>query len=71
MRRLGSVILVMSAFSLSSCEKKFDEKFDENLKELTSEAEAIKAQADERLAAGKEADKAIEGSPMQAEEKAQ
>ena len=58
MQRFGSFCLVVGALTLSSCEKKFDEKFDENLGELTSEAKTIKAEADERLAAGKEADKA-------------
>lgn len=52
-------LAVAAALALSACEQKFDEKFDDNLEELTSEAGEIQMQTEERLNAGREADKAI------------
>lgn len=60
MRPAAAILAIAGAVLLSACERKFDEKFEDNLEQLTSEAGEIKAQTDERLGAGREADKAIE-----------
>lgn len=60
MRTAFIFLAVFPMLMLSGCEKKFEQKFEDNLQELQSEADEIQAQADERLAAGLEADEATE-----------
>ena len=60
MRLMAAILATASGLMLSACEQQFDEKFEDNLEELTSEAGEIQAQTDARLGAGREADKAIE-----------
>lgn len=45
--------------SLSACSQGFDEKYDDNLEQLTKEADDIQASVDQRMAEGEEADKAL------------
>ncbi|QTD55801.1 hypothetical protein [Parasphingorhabdus cellanae] len=60
MRRKSLILLVFPILVLPGCKEKFDEKFEDNLQQLESEAEQIELQTDERLAAGQEAEKAAE-----------
>lgn len=58
MRMTAKFFSILAILMLSGCEQKFEEKFEDNLQELQSEAEKIKSQTEERLTAGREADEA-------------
>ena len=60
--RRAAILLAISMVSLSACEKAFDEKYQDNLEKLNQEARDIESGVDQRLAAGREADKIIESA---------
>lgn len=60
--RPPAILLAISMVSLSACEKDFDEKYQDNLEKLNQEARDIESGVDQRLAAGREADKIIESA---------
>ena len=63
--RGGTSVLMLALLSLAACEKDFDDKYRDNLEQLTEEAEAIEAGVNQQLAEGREADKILE--PTQGE----
>lgn len=52
-------IATCTAMLLAGCERSFDEKYDDNLKALTKEAETIKAETDRQITARERADAAL------------
>lgn len=67
MRPVAIMLSICGALALSSCEREFDEKFEDRLEELENEAQDIESQAEERLAAGRETDNAAEQLPVKQE----
>ena len=66
---LRTLVLTVSLFSLSGCEKDFDEKYQDNLEKLNEAASEIEAGVDQnesgvsqQLAEGREADKIMESA---------
>ncbi len=60
--RRRAVLLVLSLFALTACEKDFDEKYQDNLEQLNQEAQEIEARVDQQLAEGREADKVMQSA---------
>lgn len=58
--RLKALILPLPLVLLTACEKEFDDKYEENLEALNARAEEIKSSVDQRMAEGREADRAVE-----------
>jgi hypothetical protein len=59
---LRTLVLTVSLFSLSGCEKDFDEKYQDNLEKLNEAASEIEAGVDQKLFEGREADKIMQSA---------
>lgn len=57
--RLKALILPLTLALLTACEKEFDDKYEDNLEALNAQAEEIKSSVDQRMAEGREADRAL------------
>lgn len=57
--RKSIILCAIASLSLASCGQDFDEKYEDNLQELTAESDEIQASVDQRFKESEEADKIL------------